>query len=266
MTTYNGTEIQSTTSALSSVGTSMEAGQDVPAEFPEITPTPEGTGDGHEPQSEALLKKKRRKKSGEKKKKSGNEGLDKADGPGRGSREMKTESHSRESPVSNIEPTDAPAATVPGGRRARFPFTSLETSEEPTFPRTTQSDTAVSVCGIDETAKWRAPPRHPSLQSLTLPKSSTASADLSVSLQQAMEAIGIPNSLDELELLIDFLAKGLNMAPAPRFLDIYGGSSFDLQKEMVVHGRGLKWACDEAVDRDHSTALLGLLRFKDEGK
>jgi hypothetical protein len=62
MTSYNGTEIQSTTSALNAVGTSMEAGQDVPAEFPEITPTPEGTGNGHEPQPEAILKKKRRKK------------------------------------------------------------------------------------------------------------------------------------------------------------------------------------------------------------
>jgi hypothetical protein len=56
-----------------------------------------------------------------------------------------------------------------------------------------------------------------------------------------MEAIVIPNSLDELELLIDFLAKGLNMAPAPRFLDIYGGRSFDLQNVMMVHGRGVKW-------------------------
>jgi hypothetical protein len=71
MTTCNGTEIKSTTSALSSVGTSMETEQVVPAEFPEINPTPEGTGDGHEPQPEAFLRKKRRKTRGKKKKKSG---------------------------------------------------------------------------------------------------------------------------------------------------------------------------------------------------
>jgi hypothetical protein len=81
-----------------------------------------------------------------------------------------------------------------------------------------------------------------------------------------MEAIGIPNSLDELELLFNFLAKGLNMAPTPRFLDMYGGRSLDLKKELMVHGRSLKWACHEAVDRDHGTALLGLLSFGGEGK
>jgi hypothetical protein len=44
-----------------------------------------------------------------------------------------------------------------------------------------------------------------------------------------MQAADVPSDLNELEILVGALAKSLNIAPTPSYLDMYGGNSRDHQ-------------------------------------
>jgi hypothetical protein len=55
-----------------------------------------------------------------------------------------------------------------------------------------------------------------------------------------MQALGVPNSLNELEILVETLAKGLKTSPSSSYMDMYGGNGFDVQEDTLQYTRPLE--------------------------
>ncbi|KAF2133291.1 hypothetical protein P153DRAFT_412882 [Dothidotthia symphoricarpi CBS 119687] len=91
------------------------------------------------------------------------------------------------------------------------------------------------------------------------PSSRSASTNLPLHLKVAVVAHGIPNSLEELEDLAAGLAKDMNLAPVPGFLDAYGGHTLNLSWEMQKFGLDPHSRFEER--QDHSDTLLRRLNF-----
>lgn len=148
-------------------------------------------------------------------------------------------------------PSSAAKTTVSARKAAKLPFVRLQTAEGPTFERDTikpepsKSDTPADPTKLGS----KAPDPDEAL-------------NISMGLQAAMEANGIPNSLAELEDVVAALAKHLKVTPSQGFLDVYGGVGFDLQKEMLLYGGSIKGRRrPPATDVE---MLLGLLNFTEE--
>jgi hypothetical protein len=139
-------------------------------------------------------------------------------------------------------------------RVARIPFTSLKTSAEPSFERaTSRKEKGDATFAAPSTDPPIPPPFPPEPSSTKEHQPST----MPPSLQAMIQAQGIPSNLDELDILVGSLAKSLNISPNPSYLDMHGGNSFDLQKEMLLYTRPLKRRDRQPID--YSGMLLGLL-------
>jgi hypothetical protein len=126
--------------------------------------------------------------------------------------------------------------TAPTQGMSRLTLKSLKTSAEPTFIRA-KAPTSFST----------------NVQPLpALPRS----------IQTTVESTGIPNDLDELDLLVETLAQSLQISRSTGYLDMYGGYSFDLQKEMMLHTKPLRRRDGQHID--YSGMLLGLLNAGEE--
>jgi hypothetical protein len=62
-----------------------------------------------------------------------------------------------------------------------------------------------------------------------------AQPSLSLSLQPKMMGRSIPSNHEELESIVDSLAKGLKIVSDPDYLDIHGGRTFNLDDEMMQY-------------------------------
>ena len=108
-----------------------------------------------------------------------------------------------------------PEVTEPSRKIVRFALSPSKTSEEfPSLPKVKPASDQIGSAQ-PEIPVPNAPPPHQ--QSVAAPASTSSS------VRNAFEANNIPSNLDELELLAEFLAKGLNITPAPSFLDMRGG-------------------------------------------
>jgi hypothetical protein len=148
-----------------------------------------------------------------------------------------------------------PPPYLPFPRAARFPFTSLKTSAEPTFERATsreeKGDATLAAPSANDPPIPPPSPPEPFLTKEHQPSS------MPPSLQAMIQAQGIPSNLDELDILVGSLAKSLNISPNPSYLDMHSGNSFDLQKEMLLYTRPLMRRDCQPID--YSGMLLGLL-------
>jgi hypothetical protein len=144
---------------------------------------------------------------------------------------------------------------APGRGAARFAFATLKTSAEPTFeraaPRKEEGDTMYAAPLADDPPLPLPSPPEPSSTN-----GHPSSAEFPT-LQAMIQAQVVPSNLNELDLLVDSLAKSLNISPNPSYLDMHGCNSFDLQKEMLLYTRPLKRRDGQPID--YSGMLLGLL-------
>jgi len=116
---------------------------------------------------------------------------------------------------SKVASTIEPEVTAPSRKTVRFALSPSKTSEEfPFLPKVKPAPDQIGSAQ-PEIPVPDAPPPHQ--QSVAAP------ACTSSSVRDAFQANNIPSNLGELELLAEFLAKGLNMTPAPSFLDMRGG-------------------------------------------
>ena len=127
-----------------------------------------------------------------------------------------------------------PKRPLPPCKALCIGFGSLKTSEEPTFIREEREPTYPLKVAHAPTLKHSTPP--PTIP-LPLPSAMDIPQHPSqpLSLQAAIEENVIPNNLNELELLGEVLAKALKITPAPSFLDMRGGVSFDAQKDAMLY-------------------------------
>jgi hypothetical protein len=147
--------------------------------------------------------------------------------------------------------SSAAKTTVSARKAKKLPFVRLQAAEEPTFKRDTVEPKSPKLDTPADPSKPQSKAREPD-----------KTLNVSMGLQAAMEANGIPNSLAELEDVAVALAKHLKITPNPGFLDMYSGIGFDLQKEMLLYGGSIKGR--RRPPATNADMLLGLLNYMED--
>ncbi|KAH3980759.1 hypothetical protein HBI25_045560 [Parastagonospora nodorum] len=157
------------------------------------------------------------------------------------------------------------AFTSPAQKVVRLAFSSLETSEEPTFERgmklpLTKDAAFGMVPSIQEKyATLPLPNDSPPLESTAPTAHPVTHPNMPLSLQAIIHGSGIPRSLRELEIIVEGLAEGLGSAPEPSYLDMRGGKKFDPDKEMARYSLPFHGCHREPVG--YAGRLLSLLNI-----
>jgi hypothetical protein len=158
------------------------------------------------------------------------------------------------------------AFTLPALKVVRLAFSSLKTSEKPTFERgmklpLTKDEAFGTVPSIQEKhATLPLPNDSPSLESTATTATPATHPYRLLTLQAIVQGGGIPRGLRELEIIVEGLAEGLGLAPEPSYLDMRGGRKFDLDKEMARCSFSFHGCYREPVD--YTGRLLSLLNIQ----
>ncbi|KAH3917581.1 hypothetical protein HBI56_109750 [Parastagonospora nodorum] len=157
------------------------------------------------------------------------------------------------------------AFTSTARKVVRLAFSSLKTSEEPTFERGTKlplkkHEAFGMVLSIqEEHATLPLPNDSPPLESSASTAHPVTNPNISLPLQVIIQGSGIPRSLRQLEIIVEGLAEGLELAPEPSYLDMRGGKKFDLDKEIARYNLPFHGCHREPVD--YTGRLLSLLNI-----
>jgi hypothetical protein len=137
------------------------------------------------------------------------------------------------SAISPAHPTKLHVETALSRKTVRVAFASLKTSSEPAFVRAQGRE------DDGDTSAAATSAQNPPLLLPSSPTEGNLPSDAPPSLRALMQALGVPNSLNELEILVETLAKGLKTSSASSYVDMYGGNGFDVQEDTLQYTRPL---------------------------